>query len=68
MTGSGLIFIGATADEKFRAFDLETGEELWKVSTPTASYGNTHDLRSGWPPIRRHCLRRSYVVVPTKDF
>lgn len=37
VTASGLIFIGATADEKFRAFDITTGEELWKVETPTAS-------------------------------
>lgn len=37
VTAGGLIFIGATMDEKFRAFDIETGEELWKVETPTSS-------------------------------
>ena len=30
-TGSGLLFIGATADERFRAFDTKTGKELWSV-------------------------------------
>jgi len=37
VTAGGLIFIGATADEKFRAFDIDTGEVLWEVKTPSAS-------------------------------
>ena len=28
-TASGLVFIGATADNRFRAFDAKTGKELW---------------------------------------
>jgi glucose dehydrogenase len=28
-TASGLVFIGATADKRFRAFDAKTGKELW---------------------------------------
>jgi quinoprotein glucose dehydrogenase len=28
-TGSGLVFIGASNDRRFRAFDSRTGEELW---------------------------------------
>lgn len=28
-TAGGLVFIGATTDAKFRAFDSRTGEELW---------------------------------------
>ncbi|MFT5125717.1 MAG: quinoprotein glucose dehydrogenase [Candidatus Omnitrophota bacterium] len=34
VTGSGLIFIGASADETFRAFDKETGAILWKAKLP----------------------------------
>ncbi len=34
VTASGLIFIGATADETFRAFDKKTGEILWKTTLP----------------------------------
>jgi quinoprotein glucose dehydrogenase len=34
VTAGGLIFIGATADETFRAFDKETGEILWKAKLP----------------------------------
>jgi quinoprotein glucose dehydrogenase len=28
-TASGLVFIGATADKRFRAFDAKSGKELW---------------------------------------
>jgi quinoprotein glucose dehydrogenase len=34
VTASGLIFIGATMDDYLRAFDIETGEELWKGRLP----------------------------------
>jgi quinoprotein glucose dehydrogenase len=34
VTAGGLIFIGATADGKFRAYDKETGEELWEHDLP----------------------------------
>lgn len=34
VTASGLIFIGATADETFRAFDKETGQILWETQLP----------------------------------
>ncbi len=34
VTAGGLIFIGATADETFRAFDRRTGALLWKASLP----------------------------------
>ena len=34
VTAQGLIFIGATADDYLRAFDIETGEELWKERLP----------------------------------
>ncbi|MDB4796712.1 PQQ-binding-like beta-propeller repeat protein, partial [bacterium] len=34
VTAGGLLFIGATADETFRAFDKETGEILWQAKLP----------------------------------
>ena len=34
VTASGLIFIGAAMDNYIRAFDLETGEEIWKARLP----------------------------------
>ncbi len=37
-TGGGLIFIGATRDERFRAFDSRTGEILWETKLPAGGY------------------------------
>ena len=34
VTASGLIFIGATADETFRAFDKKNGKTLWQTKLP----------------------------------
>ncbi len=34
ITASGLVFIGAAMDDYLRAFDLESGEELWKGRLP----------------------------------
>jgi quinoprotein glucose dehydrogenase len=31
VTAGGLVFIGATRDRRFRAFDSKTGKELWSV-------------------------------------
>jgi quinoprotein glucose dehydrogenase len=36
-TASGLVFIGATTDFGFRAFDAKTGKELWKATLPDDS-------------------------------
>lgn len=33
-TASGLVFIGSTLDAYLRAFDVETGKELWKYKLP----------------------------------
>jgi len=37
-TAGGLIFVGATADSRFRAFDSRTGKELWVVELPASAY------------------------------
>ena len=37
VTASGLVFIGATLDRGFRAFDVETGRELWKAALPAGA-------------------------------
>lgn len=34
VTAGGVLFIGATADETFRAFDKDTGKILWKAKLP----------------------------------
>ena len=37
ITASGLVFTGISNEHAFRAFDLQTGDELWKTSLPTAA-------------------------------
>jgi quinoprotein glucose dehydrogenase len=34
VTAGGLIFIAATMDDKIRALDIQTGEELWQADLP----------------------------------
>ncbi|WP_336514514.1 pyrroloquinoline quinone-dependent dehydrogenase [Pollutibacter soli] len=40
ITASGLIFIAATKDEKFRAFDQRTGKLLWQTKLPAAGFAS----------------------------
>ncbi len=46
-TASGLIFIGAAMDDYLRAFDTDTGEELWKGRLPAGGQATpmTYRLR-----------------------
>jgi quinoprotein glucose dehydrogenase len=37
-TAGGLIFIGATNDRRFRAFDSRSGEELWSAVLPISAH------------------------------
>jgi quinoprotein glucose dehydrogenase len=37
-TAGGLVFIGATIDHMFRAFDARTGKELWSADVGTAAH------------------------------
>jgi len=37
ITASGLVFIGATDDARFRAFDEKTGREIWTTGLPAAA-------------------------------
>ena len=38
-TAGGLVFIGAAMDNYLRAFDVETGRELWKGRLPLSESG-----------------------------
>lgn len=55
VTASGLIFIGATADDDFRAFDEKTGKMLWEAHLPAG--GNAT------PMTYTGSDRRQYVVI-----
>jgi quinoprotein glucose dehydrogenase len=54
-TAGGLVFVGATDDERFRAFDAKTGKELWTVKLPGAAEATpvTYEGRDG----------RQFVVI-----
>ena len=54
VTAGGLIFIGATPDRKFRAFDVRTGEELWQADLPAAGFST---------PVTYTAGGRQYVVI-----
>ncbi|WP_375582989.1 c-type cytochrome [Cyclobacterium xiamenense] len=38
VTAGGLVFIAASKDEYFRAFDKDSGQELWKYKLPAGGY------------------------------
>jgi quinoprotein glucose dehydrogenase len=38
VTENGLLFIAATKDAKFRAFDKHTGQLLWETDLPAAGF------------------------------
>ncbi|AOS43169.1 Quinoprotein glucose dehydrogenase [Lacunisphaera limnophila] len=54
LTAGGLLFIGATKDEHFRAFDPKTGRELWRVKLPAGGYAT---------PATYEVDGRQYVVI-----
>ena len=54
ITAGGLIFIGATADSRIRAYDIDTGEELWQDMMPTSAMSS---------PMTYTKNGRQYVVI-----
>jgi quinoprotein glucose dehydrogenase len=56
-TAGGLVFIGATTEKAFRAFDTETGAEIWQARLPYTANATpiTYRLREE---------SRQFVVVP----
>jgi quinoprotein glucose dehydrogenase len=55
VTGGGLVFVAATDDGRFRAFEAKTGREAWTVKLPAAAQATpmTYRGRDG----------RQYVVI-----
>ena len=54
VTAGGLVFIAATMDAKFRAFDKSTGQLLWETTLPAAGYAT---------PCTFAVRGRQYVVI-----
>jgi quinoprotein glucose dehydrogenase len=55
-TAGDLVFVGAAMDSYFRAFDLETGRELWKYRLPAGGQATPMTYRAGHD-------HRQYVVI-----
>ena len=45
-TAGGLVFIGASLDPAFRAFDVESGKELWKGELPASARSTPMSFQS----------------------
>lgn len=56
VTAGGLIFIGAAMDNYLRAFDVETGKELWKGRLPAGGQATPMTYRAG-------AGNRQFVVI-----
>ncbi|HLZ42691.1 MAG TPA: pyrroloquinoline quinone-dependent dehydrogenase [Candidatus Sulfotelmatobacter sp.] len=54
VTAGGLVFIGGTFDPYFRAFDIETGNELWKAQLPDSGHAT---------PMTFSSHGKQYVVI-----
>jgi quinoprotein glucose dehydrogenase len=60
VTGGGVTFIGATLDSYFRAFDSDTGAELWKSKLPAGARAT--------PMTYRTAKGKQYVVIAAGGF
>ncbi|MEX0778590.1 MAG: pyrroloquinoline quinone-dependent dehydrogenase [Balneolales bacterium] len=55
VTAGGLVFIAAAEDEKFRAFDKQTGEILWEHTLPAGGHAS---------PSTYQIAGKQYIVIP----
>ena len=55
-TAGDLVFVGAALDGYLRAFDIETGRELWKYRLPAGGQATPMTYRAG-------SAERQYVVI-----
>ncbi|MDO6412830.1 pyrroloquinoline quinone-dependent dehydrogenase [Sphingomonas sp. BIUV-7] len=55
-TGGGLVFVAATQDEMFRAFDVHTGKLVWQTRLPAGGHAT--------PLSYRGRDGHQYVVIP----
>ena len=55
-TAGALVFVGAAMDSYFRAFDIETGRELWKYKLPAGGQATPMTYRAGKN-------ERQYIVI-----
>ena len=69
VTAGGLVFIGATNDRRFRAFDSRTGDELWVTRLEMSAYANpiTYRGRDGKQYVAIVAAAASALDDPSPD-
>jgi len=55
VTAGGLVFIGGAGDSRIRAFDVKTGQEVWRADLPASGHAT--------PVSYRGKSGRQYVVI-----
>lgn len=70
VTASGVIFIGASMDQRLRAFDVETGKELWSTKLPRAGVATpmTYRAADGRQMVVIAAGGHGKADIPTGDF
>jgi quinoprotein glucose dehydrogenase len=58
-TAGGLVFVGATSDAMFRAFDAKTGKEVWSTELPANAINTPMTYRGG--------NGKQYVAIVTSN-
>jgi quinoprotein glucose dehydrogenase len=68
-TAGGLVFVGATDDSRFRAFNAKTGEELWVVKLGAAAHAtpSTYQGRDGRQYVVITSTGGGFLDAPTQD-
>jgi len=54
-TAGGLVFLAATRDEKIRAFDKDSGKQLWEHTLPAGGYAT--------PAVYEHDGKQFLVIA-----
>jgi quinoprotein glucose dehydrogenase len=54
VTAGGLVFVAGTIDKRIRAFDIETGKELWNAELPASAHAM---------PMTYSIAGKQYVVI-----
>ena len=69
VTAGGVVFIGATDDSRFRAFDAKNGKELWVVKLGAAAHAtpSTYLARDGRQYVVITSTGGGFLDAPTAD-
>ena len=68
VTAGGLVFVGATKDERFRAFDKRTGKRLWETALPAGAFSVLPVPSVQRPPSCTPIRRPSTTPWPAPQF